>query len=309
MTEPGSNSTIIHDISDGAQTSAVSLPRPEYPRPQLVRQAWANLNGTWEFAFDDANAGLTERWFDGRKLEQSIVVPFAYQTPLSNINDRGVHEVVWYARDFTLPDTDAWRGKSILLHFGAVDYRTTVWVNGVEAGHNRGGHVPFTFDITPYLMPESGAVNRVCLRVEDKQDTHQPRGKQSSTGLPHGIDYYCTTGIWQTVWLEPVPRLHIRSLSITPILSASVVVVDVYLHAPAGRWRLAGELRDGGEVVAEDAIDTLNASAQITFEVPDARAWTPDTPHLYDIKITFAESSVGRDVDSPDAFDEAKTLE
>lgn len=306
-------------LTPSASIPIYSVPRPEYPRPQFVRKDWECLNGAWEFAFDDADAGLTERWFEGHKLERVITVPFAYQTPLSGIDDKGIHEIVWYARDFTVPETEGWRGKSaleftvpdknvwqgksILLHFGAVDYRTTVWINGIEVGHNRGGHVPFTFDITPYLKPDSAAVNRICLRVEDKQDATQPRGKQSKSGLPQGIDYYCTTGIWQTVWMEPVPHLHIRSLSITPILSVGVVVVDVFLHAPAGRWRLTGELLDGDEVVAEDTIDTLNASAQISFEVPEPKAWTPDSPHLYDMKIRFMRSRVGEDKDASDTFD------
>ncbi len=303
------NSPQESQTSGSANTDSFSVPRPEYPRPQLVRETWVNLNGTWEFAFDDADMGLAENWHDERKLKQSIVVPFAYQTPLSGINDKGIHEVVWYARDFVIPAADAWQGKDILLHFGAVDYRTTVWINGVEVGHNRGGHVPFTFDITPYLKAQSGAVQRVCLRVEDRQDAHQPRGKQSVTGLPHGIDYYCTTGIWQTVWLEPVSAMRIESIAITPILAAGVIVVDVYLHAPAGRWQLAGELRDGGEIVGAETIDTLNASAQVTFELSDPTAWTPDNPHLYDIRIALLAGRDGRKVDSPDAFEEEKELD
>ncbi|MBI3973078.1 MAG: hypothetical protein HY332_17505, partial [Chloroflexi bacterium] len=192
---------------------AQSIPRPEYPRPQFVRREWLNLNGEWEFAFDDSDSGCGEGWFDGRPLPQRIVVPFPYQSALSGIGDTGIHEVVWYARSFGVPE--AWLGRDVLLHFGAVDYRTTVWVNGHEAGHNRGGHVPFSLDVSPYLREGE---NRLVLRVEDRQDPHQPRGKQSSSGVPHGIDYYCTTGIWQTVWLEPVPSPRIDELRITPVL-------------------------------------------------------------------------------------------
>ena len=180
------------------------VPRPEYPRPQFVRGEWLNLNGPWEFAFDDDNAGLEEGWHDGRTLPARIVVPFPYQSEMSGINDKSVHAVVWYARTFDVPE--AWRGRDLLLHFGAVDYRSTVWVNGHEVGHNQGGHVPFSFDIAPYVR--EGA-NRITLRVVDEQDERQPRGKQSSTGLPHDIDYYCTTGVWQTVWLEPVSSMRI----------------------------------------------------------------------------------------------------
>ncbi|HEY0730216.1 MAG TPA: hypothetical protein VGD38_19180, partial [Pyrinomonadaceae bacterium] len=160
-----------------------AIPRPEYPRPQFVREEWLNLNGEWEFAFDDADEGLQLDWYDGRKLPDRIIVPFCYQAELSGINDKSIHECVWYARDFEVPAE--WRGRDILLNFGAVDYSSTVWVNGQEVGHNQGGHVPFQFDIAPYL--KSG-VNRLTLRVEDKQDPEQPRGKQSVTGIPQEID-------------------------------------------------------------------------------------------------------------------------
>src|SRR4030095_11264811 len=158
-------------------------PRPEYPRPQFVRSLWFNLNGEWEFAFDDANDGIQAGWQDGRTLPQRIIVPFAYQTKLSGINDKGVHEVVWYARTFELPP-EFYR-RDLLLNFGAVDYACTVWVNGHEVGHNRGGHVPFQFDIAPYV--QTGR-NRLTVRVEDRQDPTQPRGKQSHTGMAQEID-------------------------------------------------------------------------------------------------------------------------
>ncbi len=163
----------------------IHIPRPEYPRPQFVRDLWLNLNGEWEFAFDDHNEGLRLGWHDGRQLPLRIIVPFAYQTELSGINDKSIHECVWYARTFEV--LDEWQGQDLLLNFGAVDYASTVWVNGQEVGHNRGGHVPFQFDIAPYV--KTGA-NRLTVRVEDSQDPQQPRGKQSHTGLPHAIDRY-----------------------------------------------------------------------------------------------------------------------
>ncbi|HYX26976.1 MAG TPA: hypothetical protein VE863_00310, partial [Pyrinomonadaceae bacterium] len=179
------------------------IPRPEYPRPQLVRDQWLNLNGEWEFAFDDDNKGLEEGWHDGRTLPLRIVVPFAYQSELSGIDDKAVHEVVWYARNFEIPED--WKESDVLLNFGAVDYSCVLWINGHEVGHNQGGHVPFQFEIAPYMRK---GTNRLTLRVEDRQDPRQPRGKQSFTGLPFGIDYYCTTGIWQTVWLEGAPAIR-----------------------------------------------------------------------------------------------------
>lgn len=262
------------------QKTQVSIPRPEYPRPQFVRTEWTNLNGEWEFAFDDAEVGIIERWFDGRELPERIIVPFPYQSLLSGINDKGVHEVVWYARTFNVPI--GFRSRDMLLQFGAVDYRTIVWVNGHEIGHNRGGHVPFWFDIAPYL---SEGENRITVRVEDRQNPHQPRGKQSSSGLPHEIDYYCTTGIWQTVWLEPVPPVRINNIFITPDADEGSFDLEIYLHAPSTGWDLAVEILDGGEVVARQEKTTSTAHARMHLLVPEPKLWSPDSPHLYDIRI------------------------
>src|ERR1700759_3613666 len=207
--------------------SEPNTPRPEYPNPQFARTEWMNLNGEWEFAFDDENRGRQLGWQYGLPLERRILVPFPYQSELSGVGDKTVHEVVWYSRSFVVPAE--WRGRDLLLHFGAVDYRSTVWVNGQEVGHNQGGHVPFEFDIAPYLKQGQ---NRLTLRVEDRQNPRQPRGRQSVTGLPHDIDYYCTTGIWQTVWLEPVPPIRIGNVVLTPSARDRSIAFSVYLHAP-----------------------------------------------------------------------------
>ena len=255
-------------------------PRPEYPRPQFVRERWLNLNGEWEFAFDDADEGYRSNWHEGEKLNGLITVPFPYQSELSGVNDRSVHEIVWYARSFEVPEV--WRGLDLLLHFGAVDYAATVWINGQEVGHNRGGHVPFQFDIAPYVK---AGTNRLTLRVEDRQDPHQPRGKQASPGEPHEIDYYCTTGIWQTVWLEPVPSIRIEELLITPHAEKSLVEVIVYLHAPAAQWRVEAELSSHGQLIARTEDRLAIATAKLMLEVPYAKLWSPATPHLYDLRV------------------------
>ena len=255
-------------------------PRPEYPRPQFARKECLKLNGEWEFAFDDGDQGHQHGWQDGRALEKRITVPFAYQHPLSGINDTSIHEVVWYARSIAIPPE--WEGRDLLLQFGAVDYQSTVWVNGQEVGHNRGGHVPFRFDIAPYLK---AGENRITLRVVDRQDPTQPRGKQSSTGQPHGIDYYCTTGIWQTVWLEPAPPIRIEDLRINPQYIDDAVQLMVYLHAPAADWALEAEAIDGDTVVARAEQHTCAAAAGITIPIPGAKKWSPESPHLYRLRI------------------------
>lgn len=260
------------------------IPRPEYPRPDFVRSFWMNLNGEWEFAFDDANEGLDEGWFDGRELPKRIIVPFAYQTELSGINDKGIHERIWYARTVEL--TPEFCDRDLLLHFGAVDYAATVWVNGQEVGHHQGGHVPFQFDIAPYV--KRGA-NRLTVRVEDRQDPEQPRGKQSHTGLPHSIDYYCTSGIWQTVWLEPVPAMRIEELRITAEAQKNILDVTVYLHAPSANWRIEVEVLEQGKRVAIAEDRTPVATGRLRIVIPYAKLWSPETPNIYDLQVRLYE--------------------
>lgn len=256
------------------------VPRPEYPRPHFVRSLWFNLNGEWEFAFDDKEEGLLLGWQDGRKLPSRIIVPFAYQTPLSRVNDKAIHEVVWYARSFELPEE--FYKRDLLLNFGAVDYACTVWINGQEVGHNRGGHIPFQFDIAPYL--KSGE-NRLTVRVEDRQDPEQPRGKQSFTGLPEGIDYYCTTGIWQTVWLEPVPSIRIEELRVNTDAKRNLIEITVFLHAPSAAWRVEVEVLEDGKSVAIGEDQTAVATGRVAITIPYAKLWSPESPHLYDLQV------------------------
>lgn len=256
------------------------IPRPEHPRPQFERREWYNLNGVWEFAFDDRDRGERERWFDGRRFDQQILVPFPYQSELSGIHDTTIHEVVWYARDFDPPL--GWKGRDLLLHFGAVDYRATVWLNGEEVGHNRGGHVPFSFEISPYVREGR---NRLVVRVEDHQDPEQPRGKQSITGQPREIDYYCTTGIWQTVWLEPAPAVRIEELRITPYAAEESFELEIYLHAPAIGWTIEVDVMDGTSVVTSVSRDTITSTVRIMIRVPDAKLWSTESPFLYDLRV------------------------
>ena len=260
--------------------NTLEIPRPEYPRPQFTRASWLNLNGEWEFEFDDSDEGLKAGWQDGRSLPKRIIVPFAYQTELSGINDKTVHELVWYARTLELP-LDFYQ-RDLLLNFGAVDYACTVWINGHEVGHNRGGHVPFQFDIAPYLKP---GLNRLTVRVEDRQDRTQPRGKQSSTGVPEEIDYYCTTGIWQTVWLEPVPAMRIEEISTITHARRNIIELTVFLHAPSAPWRIEVEVLEEGKRIAIGDDQTAVATGRLALTIPYAKLWSPEQPHLYDLRI------------------------
>jgi len=262
------------------QPKITDIPRPEYPRPDFVRPLWINLNGEWEFQFDDANEGLDLGWHDGRELGGRIIVPFAYQSELSKINDKSIHEYVWYARTIELFQEDC--DRDLLLNFGAVDYAATIWVNGQEVGHHQGGHVPFKFDIAPYVRP---GANRLTVRVVDRQDPQQPRGKQSSTGQAHEIDYYCTSGIWQTVWLEPVPAMRIEEIRITTDARRNILDVTVFLHAPSAAWRIEVEVLEQGNRVAIAEDKTAVATGRLQLTIPYAKLWSPETPNIYDLEI------------------------
>jgi beta-galactosidase/beta-glucuronidase len=192
---------------------AEDIPRPEYPQPQFQREQWMNLNGRWEFAFDDNNTGVDEDWGGGaKKFDRNIVVPFCFESAKSGIGDASFHPWVWYRRSITLPG--AWKGRRVLLHFGAVDYRAMVWVNGRLAGEHVGGNTPFALDITPKL--KAGA-NSLIVRAEDPPaDRYIPRGKQYWEPKSRGIFYTRTTGIWQTVWLEAAGDKYLERVRITP---------------------------------------------------------------------------------------------
>ncbi len=242
-----------------------------YPRPQMVRKDWLNLNGQWDYAITPAAAGAMPARPDGR-----ILVPFAVESKLSGVARKLLpDDRLWYRRSFTLPAR--WPGKRTLLHFGAVDFESAVWINGTLAGSHKGGSDPFSFDVTDYLKP---GANEIVVKVADPTSTgDQPRGKQ--TLEPRGIWYTAVSGIWQTVWLEPVPELHIAEIRATPDIDNSRLAVDVVLNAntaPEDAVRLTA--RAGGKVVATTQV---RGNRRATLSIPDARLWSPDDPFLYDL--------------------------
>jgi beta-galactosidase/beta-glucuronidase len=246
---------------------------PEYPRPQMVREDWLNLNGLWDLAITSKDA--TRATFGTQ-----ILVPFPVESALSGVK-RPVseNERIWYRRGFEVPRK--WRGRRLLLHFGAVDFEARVWVNGKEIGQHRGGYDAFSFDITDALNP-SGS-NELMVTAWDPTDAGtQPRGKQ--VRKPNGIWYTSTSGIWQTVWLEPVNAAYITGLEITPDVDNSAVTINPSTTPMLGACTVEVTIRDGRKVVYTASV---SAGGRITMPVKNARLWSPEDPHLYSVVVNL----------------------
>jgi beta-galactosidase/beta-glucuronidase len=255
----------------------------EYPRPQMSRPEWLNLNGLWEYWITDR----TEK--TKHKLEGEILVPFPIESALSGVKrPLEAGELLWYRREFSVPER--WRGKRLLLHFEAVDWESTVFVNDQLMGEHTGGYLPFWFDITDYLT-WGETQNELLVSVWDPTDTHwQQRGKQVL--IPKTIWYTAVSGIWQTVWLEPVPQTYIAGLKITPDVDTRTVRVKANLVGPGtGSGVVHLGVYEAGALVAEG--ETENAVMEISVQIPNPKLWSPNSPHLYDLEVTVGEDRVG----------------
>ena len=258
---------------------------PEYPRPQVVRSEWKNLNGLWNYAIRPL--GEQPAAFDGE-----ILVPFAVESSLSGVGERlGSKNELWYERTFEI--SPKWNGKRILLHFGAVDWKADVWVNGISVGSHTGGYTPFSFDITAALAKGE---NTLRVRVWDPTDEgYQPRGKQVNN--PNGIWYTPVSGIWQTVWLEAVPQQYIREVRTTPDLDRKTFRVEVPVCNAQPGDLVEVTLYDGGAEVA--SARALNG-ATVELTLADPKCWSPDSPFLYDMKVALLRN--GRRIDAVESY-------
>ena len=246
---------------------------PEYPRPIMERNDWKNLNGLWKYAITK-KGDPTPAAYQG-----DILVPFAVESSLSGVGKMiNEKEELWYQRTFDVPS--AWRGKQILLHFGAVDWKAEVWVNDVKVGEHTGGFTPFYFDITSVLNKGN---NDLVVKVWDPSDRgEQPRGKQIAN--PHGIWYTPVTGIWQTVWLEPVATQYITNLKTTPDIDNNSVKVEVAANTTSAD-KVEVKVFDGKNLVAKGA--ALNG-VPVELAMPaNAKLWSPDSPFLYNMEVTL----------------------
>ena len=246
---------------------------PEYPRPIMERSDWKNLNGLWKYAITK-KGDPTPAAYQG-----DILVPFAVESSLSGVGKMiNEKEELWYQRTFDVPSN--WRGKQVLLHFGAVDWKAEVWVNDVKVGEHTGGFTPFYFDITSVLNKGN---NDLVVKVWDPSDRgEQPRGKQIAN--PHGIWYTPVTGIWQTVWLEPVATQYITNLKTTPDIDNNSVKVEVAANTTSAD-KVEVKVFDGKNLVAKGA--ALNG-VPVELTMPaNAKLWSPDSPFLYNMEVTL----------------------
>jgi len=262
-------------------------PLPEYPRPILARDAWRNLNGLWDYAITPKGAGIPQT-FEGK-----ILVPFAVESALSGVQRTvGDAQELWYRRTLAIPPE--WKNKRILLNFGAVDWKADVWIDDVKIGSHTGGYTPFSFDLSPYVAPRG--THTLTVRVFDPSDKgYQPRGKQ--VDAPGGIHYTSVTGIWQTVWLEPVNAGHIRSIKTVPNISGKNFSMTVETETALPSDIIEVKVLDNGTVVG-----TARAipGQEMIASAPSGKLWSPESPFLYTFELSLRRN--GTEIDNVKSY-------
>lgn len=260
---------------------------PEYPRPIMKRADWQNMNGLWEYAITKAGSPQPES-FDGK-----ILVPFAVESSLSGVQKTvGTENELWYKRSFTVPSN--WKNKKVLLHFGAVDWESDIWINNIKVGSHKGGYTPFSFDVTPFLT-KSGEQELVVKVWDPSENGYQPRGKQTSK--PQGIWYTPVTGIWQTVWLEPVAVKFIKQVRTVSNIDNSSLSVEVLTCATSYTDLYEVVVMEGGKQIASAK---ASANQLVDISIPNQKLWDTENPFLYDMKVTLI--SDGKVVDAVDSY-------
>jgi beta-galactosidase/beta-glucuronidase len=266
-------SPIITSWGEKLDTNSVL---PEYPRPQMVRKNWINLNGTWEFALTDSASEVPGQF------EERILVPFCVESTLSGITRKVTRrDAMWYRKYLRLEQPK--KGQRILLHFGGVDWHASLWINGQKIGEHAGGYDPFCFDVTEALNKKGN--QDIILRIWDPTNEGlQPRGKQVLD--PRGIWYTPVSGIWQTVWMEKVPASHIDHIRVIPDLDSQSALVSIGLtnRDKHHRLRISAWAGDSCLMTQEGQADSI-----LRLNIPDPRLWSPEHPHLYDLKVQLME--------------------
>lgn len=277
--------------------------RNEYPRPQFVREDWQNLNGKWQFQFDDEDKGVSEKWYeDSRYYNKEIIVPFVYQSKASGIALTEPHDIVWYQREFEVKKNDK---ELVILHFGAVDYEADIYINGISAYHHVGGHTSFEVDITSFLT--KGTSQTITVRAFDPHtDESIPRGKQIWEAESKGIWYTNSTGIWQSVWLEIVPESYIKQINILPKYDDGQVQIEAKVSKLKPNLQLKYQIHFKNKLFCEGSVcltkEKLVFSVDLMQEYifrtnyhNDGLSWTPESPNLFDISFTLTDNISSED--------------
>ncbi|NRA39602.1 MAG: beta-galactosidase, partial [Planctomycetes bacterium] len=262
--------------------------RPEYPRPQMKRDQWLCLNGEWSFQRDYGDSGL-QQGFLQKKFDEKIMVPFCPESELSGIGNVDFYNAVWYRKNVNVPAD--WAGQRILLHFQAVDYDSTVWVNQQQVALHRGGACGFTADISRWA--QAGDEIEIIVHARDDHKKSQPKGKQSSDFHNAGCNYTRTTGIWQTVWLEPVPQSYLLRPRITPQLENNLFCIEQSCVATHGGMYVRATCMDNGNTITstEHRIGH-DFTSTLYLHLPEdtLTLWSCENPHLYDICIELLDA-------------------
>ena len=291
-----------------------------YPRPMMRRENWSSLDGVWDFAHDDADDGRSAHWFDGTSdapFWRTIEVPFPPEALASTIGDTGFHPIVWYRRTVEHSTLAHAEGERVLLHFGAIDYRASVWLDGQLVVTHVGGQTPFTADITDAMAATSAQHSIVVRAEDDPADFEQPRGKQDWRENTHGIWYERTTGIWQPVWAEVVHAAHIVDVVWTPDVAAGLVRGEITLaKLPATPVGVTVTFSLGDETIASQTVTVTNRLTTIVTAIDALRngqerarfVWSPEHPTLIDAQIVVAETDNGSVVDAVDSYLGLRTI-
>ncbi|EOL42480.1 hypothetical protein RV11_GL002034 [Enterococcus phoeniculicola] len=261
-----------------------TLPRNEHPQPQWERENWKNLNGSWAFAFDFGKSGLEREWQVDYSFDQEILVPFCPESELSGIGYTDFMPAVWYQR--TIHISEEQKKNSILLHFGAIDYFSQIFINGQSVGTHKGGYSSFFFDISAFVTTGE---NKITIYVEDdNRRGRQPKGKQSSLYHSHGCDYTRTTGIWQTVWLEFLPKTHIKEIKYYPNVSERKVTIEALV---TGKGTVNVEVYYKG-ILCGKVSAVLTEHGFLEVQLSETHLWEVGHGRLYDVHCSFEEDRV-----------------
>lgn len=267
------------------QSTTAQTPRPEYPRPQFERAEWLNLNGTWTYTFDFGRTGGDKRLQESNGFDGRITVPFCPESSLSGVKHTDFINCMWYQRQITVPAE--WTGKNVLLHFGAVDYDADVYINGRFVFNHKGTGTPFIVDLTRIVKP--GETANLVLRVnDDLRGGKQPGGKQSTGFYSGGCSYTRVTGIWQTVWMEPVAAEGLKQVFATPDIDQNQLVIRPEFYSESCDNTVTVDVFDGTKKVATKTAPATNQTV-LVVPIKNPKLWTPETPNLYDVKYTVKD--------------------